>query len=855
MTFLNWAMLAALAAVAIPILIHLLNRQKATVVDWGAMRFLMESLTSRSRRILLEEIILMALRCMIVALIVLAMARPFLPSRTTIPWAVVLPTMLAAAMLVGIAAAMWSSVRRRWALLAAAAVLTTVALGGSVLENIAQGKLWSLTGGERDVAILIDGSTSMTIPVDGQPNFARAVEEARALINACNPADAVSLTLAGPVPRPVIGVPTSDREDLSDALRTLVPTGGSMRIIDSLSAATAALADGHNPAKKIVVLTDGQNLGWDARNDARWQFLADGFKHFPNPPQIVVRTFGLPPALRNAALTDLKFSRKVVGTDRTVRIDATVSNTGTTPLEHLGVELLVDGASVTRADSAELAPGSSETVRFDWRFTRPGPHVVMARVLSEDQVASDNSAVRVLPVIDRLPVLVVEGDPSVRPLEGAASFIEIALTPPDEDGEPAPAAKKSDKPGMEERLGSLVQPKIVSAMNLGAAGDLRAYSLIILANVPKLPAATASSLVRFVQDGGGLLIVAGDKVMPSFYNAWTSEGGQPFVPAMLGVRKTLEDAPAHFGLKTFSHPALELVRDTTQSDAERALITAYWTLAADAKDVAVRVAGLFDTGDPVLVERKVGKGTVLMTAVALDHRESNLPGLKCFVPLVHELAYHLAAPALAQTNVAPGAEFVVELPAKTPEALKKAADFARLTGDVRTPGNRRLPAALAASAAGLRATFTATYEPGLYHLALPAVLAADFVLPPGAEKDFPFAVLDSGDEGRLVPLTEAEFDAAGRHVNLFHAPSMDQMVQAVTGEVPGEELWRYLAVALLVALAAEIGLTRWVATQRRMHVVDTVAFGPEAVDVQTFRDRARGLLATARREPQGASKA
>ena len=45
MTFLNLAMLAGLAAVAIPIIIHLLNRQRATIVDWGAMRFLLEPLT------------------------------------------------------------------------------------------------------------------------------------------------------------------------------------------------------------------------------------------------------------------------------------------------------------------------------------------------------------------------------------------------------------------------------------------------------------------------------------------------------------------------------------------------------------------------------------------------------------------------------------------------------------------------------------------------------------------------------------------------------------------------------------------------------------------------------------------
>ena len=48
MTFLNYIMLIGLAAVAIPILIHLLNRHKAKLVEWGAMRFLLASLASRT---------------------------------------------------------------------------------------------------------------------------------------------------------------------------------------------------------------------------------------------------------------------------------------------------------------------------------------------------------------------------------------------------------------------------------------------------------------------------------------------------------------------------------------------------------------------------------------------------------------------------------------------------------------------------------------------------------------------------------------------------------------------------------------------------------------------------------------
>ena len=858
MTFLNLAMLTGLVAVAIPIIIHLLNRQRATIVDWGAMRFLLESLTHRSRRILIEEIILMALRCLVVALLILAMARPFMPARTTIPWALVLPTMLIAAILAGVAAAMWQSARTRWILLGVAAVLALSAIGASVIENVLQQREWSLSGGERDVAILIDASTSMTIPVDGKPNFERAIEEAQAVIRACRPADSISILLAGPVPRPVVPNPIADREELAQALHDLAATGGSMRVLDSLGAAATSLAKGTNPAKKIVLITDGQSVGWDTQHEARWKFLGAGLNAFRTPPQIVCRTLDLPQQLSNAAVGDIRVSRKVVGTDRPVRIDVTIMNTGTTPVAPLTVELLVDGASAARQDAGEMLPDAAETVRFDYRFSKSGPHLVTARVLSEDEMPSDNEATRVLPVIDKLPVLIVEGSPSTRPLDGAAAFVEIALTPIDEEEENKKPDPDKKKPDAEPALGQLVAPTVVAAPDIASVTDFGRYSLVILANVSRLPQATGAKLVRFVQAGGGLLIIPGDKVVPEFYGTWTSEGGQPFIPAGLARRRSLPDAPAHLGLKTLSHPALALMRDTTQSDVERAVITAFWTLDVDEKDQAVRVGGLLDTGEPLLVERRVGKGYVLMTSMSLDRRESNLPSLKCFVPLVHELAYYLAAPALAQTNVPPGSEFVMELPAKSPGAAKQAEALAKTPAEVLTPGNRRVPAALAATPNGMRVTFAGTYEPGLYRLTVPQKVGQDFLVPPAATaagKGFPFVVLGDAEEGRLTPLTDAELEAAGTHVDLFHARNTARLIEAVTGSVPGEELWKYLAVALLVGLLAEVGLARWIATQRRMHMIDTVSFGTDAVDVKTFRQRARSLLAVTSQEPEGASKA
>src|SRR5712675_1767547 len=73
---LNIAMLAGLAAVALPVIIHLLSRRRDPVIDWGAMQFLEFGPRSR-RRINLADTLLMLARMALIGLVALALARPF----------------------------------------------------------------------------------------------------------------------------------------------------------------------------------------------------------------------------------------------------------------------------------------------------------------------------------------------------------------------------------------------------------------------------------------------------------------------------------------------------------------------------------------------------------------------------------------------------------------------------------------------------------------------------------------------------------------------------------------------------------------------------------------------------------
>ena len=79
MTFLHPILAAVgLACVAIPVVIHFLMRRRRKPVMWGAMRFLVEAYRRQRRRLRLEQLLLLAARCLLVMLIGLALARPAL---------------------------------------------------------------------------------------------------------------------------------------------------------------------------------------------------------------------------------------------------------------------------------------------------------------------------------------------------------------------------------------------------------------------------------------------------------------------------------------------------------------------------------------------------------------------------------------------------------------------------------------------------------------------------------------------------------------------------------------------------------------------------------------------------------
>ncbi|MBK8978234.1 MAG: BatA domain-containing protein [Planctomycetes bacterium] len=76
--FVNPALLIGAALLAVPLIIHLLNRQRFRRRRWAAMEFLLAAYRKQRRRLRRENLLLLLLRCLIPVVLALAIARPLL---------------------------------------------------------------------------------------------------------------------------------------------------------------------------------------------------------------------------------------------------------------------------------------------------------------------------------------------------------------------------------------------------------------------------------------------------------------------------------------------------------------------------------------------------------------------------------------------------------------------------------------------------------------------------------------------------------------------------------------------------------------------------------------------------------
>ncbi|HKW47383.1 MAG TPA: hypothetical protein VJN70_08055, partial [Gemmatimonadaceae bacterium] len=182
-----------------------------------------------------------------------------------------------------------------------------------------------------------------------------------------------------------------------------------------------------------------------------------------------------------------------------------------------------------------------------------------------------------------------------------------------------------------------------------APADVDGRSLIIFDEVPPPAGDGAARLRDFINNGGGVLIVAGDQLSS---NAWQGEWASD-LPGPIGpVIDRAGEAGGTLAWIDYDHPVFDVFNAPRSGDFATARFLRYrrLTVRADTSTGARRPAGVadtasgshvlarFDDGAPALVEHRVGRGKVLVWASTLDSYWNDLALQPVFLPFVQQVA-------------------------------------------------------------------------------------------------------------------------------------------------------------------------------------------------------------------------
>ena len=206
MSFLAPLFFAGLAALAVPILVHLTHKERKDVVVFPSLMFLSRIPYQAVRRQRIRHWLLFALRCLALIFLALAFARPFLNRAYRRD------------------AGRGRSARASSSSCSTARTAWATATGGRAPWTAAKRAIGGLGANDRASLVLFDAT-------------ATAVTE-----------------------------PTADKALLTTALDRLKPGAGATRYEPAFKLAQRVLADSKLPRREVLLISDFQRVGWDGRD-------------------------------------------------------------------------------------------------------------------------------------------------------------------------------------------------------------------------------------------------------------------------------------------------------------------------------------------------------------------------------------------------------------------------------------------------------------------------------------------------------------------------------------------------------------------------------------------------------------
>ncbi len=740
MTFAAPLFLIATLAAAIPVVLHMINRQKARQLPFSTLRFLRLSVQKTRRRKRVHDVLLMLLRAAVLLLLAVGLAKPTLTSLRA---------------------------------------------------------LWSRA--DTAVAIVLDNSASMGTLDQGQIRFRTALGAAEQILDQLQQGDEVALLVSNGPSQPEEGKLDPTHDKVRQMLRQWigapsVTSGLSYERADlatQVQEAQALLATSDAANKQIYVLTDLQTLSWETEAKepdsplSLWERAGvraiqprgqppDTQPNSPSDteetetddvPIIFVDCNRAPKP--NVAVLDVSLAAAVPVAGLPLSVTARLLNTSSVAQQrHL--ELHVDG---TRQDSSpvlELAPGEPLGHEFTFTPTRSGLHRGQLRLAGEDGSELDDRRFFTLDVDQAIPVAVVKRRRHEIPYLEDTFYVEQAL---------APGASGA----WAIRPASLVADDLL-------AEQLADYKVIFCVNLAAPARETAQRLAAYVAAGGNLVWICGDQVDPAAYNQMNQQAGGELLPAPLAEVRTAADQPGRdswqIGFLDQNHPALGPLSEPA---ALYQSVLIYKHVRIESQDPSgASVLARLDDGEPLLLERNVQQGEVLLLGTSAHVGWSNLPLRPIFLPLLVRLTYDLAGVQHTRRDLLAGSPLLLPLPST-----------GRPTGiDVLPPSGETIRRQTEDDQGRPLATFRYddTHQVGVYELHL---------FEPGGQRQIGFAVNLDPDEADPAKIDREDLQQRFGRTPLVFAEDPDDLSGTFAWLREGTSLWPWFLTAVLIALVFE----------------------------------------------------
>ncbi len=605
-------LLWGMALGGIPVLIHLLHKRRYVELPWAAMRFLIAATKKQSRRMRLEQILLLIVRTLILLLIATALARP---SAETL------------------------------------------------------GEYFRAVGPKHRI-VVVDATFSMGYASAERSRFDRARDLARQVVNGTKQGDATNLVrLSDSSPRIIVRRPAYQPGAVLDEIEQLpllderVDVSVVLKEIDELLSLAPEIT-----RKEIVFITDVQAAAWSPGDSTEATRVRAALKKLSDRAKLTFLDVGEPGAA-NVAVTNLRTDDGFVLSGRSVQTVATLRNFSSSGAVGQLVELFIDDrlADTKRVD---LPAATDVRVDFSPAFVN-GEHRVEVR-LKPDGLRVDDSRRLVVPVRDELQVLLVNGKPSGEVMGNATDFLKLALAPE----LPNRALASPIRPTViseSELLGTdLARFDCVFVCNVAL---LTAREAEVLRNYLEAGGGVVFCLGDQVRaDNYNETLFQNNPNSRSEKSRRDPDapsirvtGIQSLLPAKLlervGDAKKKEVA-FEFDAGDFSHPIVRPFQGNPGAGLELTKTFAYFKTEVP-EERGARVALRFSNGDPAIIDAPYGRGRVILITTSVDREWSTWAVWgHSLIPLMHETVYYAVSGRWTDRDLLVGQPLVSHLPVR-----------------------------------------------------------------------------------------------------------------------------------------------------------------------------------------------